>query len=242
MRDQNSKKSREGKMRNRVLWSSLAVFSSLLLLSVPASADQIVLGGSSIGTVTISCPGGMEACSMSLTTGNLGATSSSTSFESPTGTFFSAGSYNFTGGPSTLQSTNGGTTYNMSGAPWGFTFTDKLGDSLTADADWKTFFSANQFGFQVGELNFSTLSIQCAVKVFCTDFSNGGAIDVTLAGITTDLTPLWLSKNGGTEGNISIESGSITPTTAVPEPGSLALLGSGFIALAGYGRLRFRKS
>lgn len=228
-------------MRKKVLLSSLVVFSSLLLLSVPASADQIVLGGSSLGSITISCPGGMDACSMSLATGGVGATSSATSFESPSGTFFSAGTYNFTGGPSTLQSTNSGITFNMGGAPWGFNFTDTLGNSLTADADWNTFFSASQFGFQVGQLNFSTLSITCPIQAFCTDFSTGGAIDLTLVGISTDLASLWSSANGGSEGDISIESGSVTPLP-VPEPGTLALFGSGLIGLAGYVRRRFAKS
>jgi len=228
-------------MRKSLFSLSVALGLFLMLGAVNASADQITLGASdsSLGTVSIDCPGGMAACTMTLVpTGSLSSGNGlASSFNSPTNNVVLAyGDYTFTGGPNTLQSTNGGISFVFGGGPWSFTFTDTQGDSLTANADWSTFFSASQFGFQVGQLEFDTVNITCPVQQFCTDFAGGGAVDVTLQGMTTDLATLWV--RGGSDTGVSIEGGSVTP---VPEPGSLALFGSGLIGIASYLRRKITK-
>jgi PEP-CTERM motif len=235
-------------MRKRMLALSVTLGLFFMMGAVTASADQITLGASdsSIGTLSIDCPGGMAACTMTLVpSGTLSSGSAlGSSFNSPTdSSVYAYGDYSFTGGPNTLQSSNGGISFVFGGPAWTFTFTDTAGDSLTADVDWTSFFSASSFGFQVGQLDFSTLSISCPVATqFCTDFANGGSIDITLKGMDTDLATLWNSEQGGSDLGVTIESGSVNPNPAVPEPGSLALFGSGLIGIAGYLRRKITRS
>lgn len=232
-------------MNKRLLSLLVSLGLMVMLGAVSASADQILLGGSdsSLGTVTITCPGAMASCTMSLlpsgslSSGTLGVAGDS-HFASPNNSTVAAtGNYLFTGGPNTLQSSNGGISFGFGGSPWSFTFTDTLGDSLTANADWTTFFSVGATAFQDGHLDFSTVSITCPDPAFCTDFSGGGAIDLTLQGMSSDLTTLW--NQGGSASNVFIEGGSVTP---VPEPGSLALFGSGLIGIAGFLRRKLTRS
>lgn len=233
-------------MKRRMLTLSVTLGLFFMLGAVTASADQITLGASdsSLGTVSIVCPGGMAACTMTLVpSGSLSSGSAlGSSFNSPTDSaVYANGDYTFTGGPNTLQSSNGGISFVFGGPAWTFSFTDTAGDSLTADVDWTSFFSASSFGFQVGQLDFNTLSITCPVAQFCTDFGTGGSIDLTLKGMTTDLATLWNSEQGGSDLGVTIESGSVNPNP-VPEPGSLALFGSGLIGVAGYLRRKITRS
>lgn len=227
---------------------SYGVILGLILMAgaTTASADEILLGlSASPGSISISCvPNG--PCSFSLvpsTAPGVGG-STLTGFVTNNGNTTVNGSYEFTGGPSSIAnmvSSNGGLTFTASGS-WLFSFSDVNGDSITnATATWSFFSNVGSLGFNQGTLTLSggtcTDGDGQFSSLFCSDFGSGATIDLLLQNMPTDLGTLY--TNGSSATGVTIENGSIIP---VPEPGTLALFGSGLIGIASFVRRKIAKS
>lgn len=235
-------------MSKRLLSLLISLGLMVMLGAASASADEIDFGYSALGSVDISCSVG-GPCSLSLNpstgTGVGSTTVGSANFVTNGGNTIVLGTYGFTGGPSSianLETSNGGLTFTASGS-WLFSFADQNGDSITnATATWDHFNNVGTLGYNQGTLiltggtcvdgnsEFSSL--------FCSDFANGATIDVTLENMPTDLATLYSEGQSAT--GVKIETGSITPTP-VPEPGSLALFGSGLLGIASFLRRKINK-
>jgi PEP-CTERM motif len=227
-------------MSKRLL-SLLIVFASVLMFSAAtASADEIALGASN-SALGVTCTGG--SCTLSIS-GSLGS-STTAQFDignPPTDTTPNppGGSFWFTGGPTILTTSNGGTSFNVdpSSTAWGFSFDDNLGDTLSGTVSWTEWDNATLKGFNTAILQLNQNGLTCTgIAQFCSDFANGGLIDMQF-NLGQDLGTLY--NNGGSESG-SVSSGEITPAS-VPEPGSLALFGSGLIGIASFLRRKITRS
>ncbi|HLY60724.1 MAG TPA: PEP-CTERM sorting domain-containing protein [Terriglobia bacterium] len=224
-------------MKKRLFSLSL-VLGLMVIGGATANADQIVFGANSLGSIDISCTAG-GPCTFSLNAPVGSTTVGSASFDSNNNTTISQGTYAFSGGPSSIanmQSSNGGLTFTASGS-WLFSFSDAAGDSLSnATATWSYFSNVGPAGFNFGTLSLTGGTCNGVSAGFCSTVGNS-TIDVYLEDMPTDLGSLY--ANGGSASDVMIEGGSVVP---VPEPGTLALFGSGLIGIASFVRRKISRS
>ena len=197
----------------------------MLVATIPAMADQIVVGGTGGNVASFSALGAGGAVTM--TTGSF---TTSGSLESPTGNpVFTNGSINWTGGVNTLQSSNGGLTFGVSGSTWNFTYTGGVG-SVSGTVTWVTFKDGSLVPNLVGTYTVTSCSgfngVNCGNGGF--QVGQNGGIDMTLnLGSGPVVDSIW-NHGGTTNGRVS--SGEIVQT---PEPSSMMLIGVGLFGLAG---------
>jgi hypothetical protein len=145
--------------------------------------------------------------------------------------------------------------------PGGFNYTDSFGGttihSLTGQAGSVNFVDTSAGGlfdldFSFGGDAFTLMLCSTGSTFDCLDGTDPGFIDGTPPALNTGM---FTIEPGGTGANAgfgsifadddtgdfaAIASGTVTatPVSAVPEPSSLLLLGSGFLALGGFARKR----
>ena len=152
------------------------------------------------------------------TTGSVNVTNTQASFLSVTGHAYQAantGSFSFA--TNTVFFANGNSPYTL--LPNSSWFTVDIGsDSLTGWVDLNTMYVNGPFGFFIG-----TYTIAGSTSGFVqTGFPVGAVVDID-----------FVTYKG------RLSSGEIIPDAPVPEPGTIALVGSGLLAAAGMLRRKF---
>ena len=209
---------------------ALAVVAVVALAALPqiARADEIGIGGAA-GTISFTSNGDGT---LSFSTSGFTAGSPLATFQSPTGTPQDSGGATF-GAMSGTTGVESLGIFPLTGVTESFTFTSGTdSDVLAGTITWvgiKDGTTSPQF-----DVN-STLSVTSVSgdSTFVNDFPKGSTaeVDFTIANPTSGLTLTDLAgKTAGTSESFSFSAGQVTP---VPEPGTLALFGSGLIGVAG---------
>jgi hypothetical protein len=198
------------------LFLMVILLASLLVLPFAAHATSITFGASG-NAITFTGNG-----AGSLTVSTLGLSLSGNAFfdSDPLGTF-SLGATSFTAGPVSAGNFNAGPNSEF------FTFAGGDGDSLTGTIHWSfiqdnttqpKLFGVLVIGTRSGDAAFtSNFSGSLANIDFITNPLSGGVHLDTLAFTTNSATA-------------TVSAGEVAP---VPEPGTLALFGSGLLGLGG---------
>lgn len=215
----------------------LFVVAVLALAAFPQSAraDEIGISGAS-GSITFTSNGNGT---LNFSTGGFATASPLATFQSPTGTPQDSGSASFGAMSGSTGTESGGVFSITSGGSETFTFTSTSdSDTLTGTVNWngiKDNTTSPQF-----DVN-STLLVTAVAgdSTFTNDFQVGTShqIDFTITGSTT-LTALA----GTAKGNTATYTFSSGEVSAVPEPGTLVLFGSGLISLAGLMRRKLLRA
>jgi hypothetical protein len=225
----------------------IIIIMLLLTVCIGASAQtQITLGGSDSGqTISFTSPGANQAISMSFSGsctvpgagGESSCMSGSGALHNPPAADAGGSYYMWMtgGGPSLNQLSAGNYSVNMNSSTFNYLWSAQNGTvagniTLTGAAQVPGYSQV----FFVGRLN-----VTSSTGVYSSLFPAGSNnMDVTfyLNSGTVSLDTLW--AQGGTSTGI-LSSGELVPV--VPEPASLALLGSGMLAAGSLFKFRRRK-
>lgn len=217
-------------MRSKLVFLGILVLVSLSLTALGLAQTQITIGNSTSGTVTFAGQG--------TTTVSFVGSCASSSRNCVSGYAYlgsNAGTYNMwiTGSNPTLSATGSPDVFavNMNGGTLHFSFS--LGSSTFAGTITLTTLKDGTLAPQF----LGSLSVTSATGLFAGIYAPGQTIpfDMTISLPKGPTVGQVNAAGGSTSGSVS--SGEIIPA---PEPGTIALLGSGLLAVGGFLKRRLR--
>ncbi len=216
-------------MRNilRVVVVAAAV---LLMLSASALAQtQITIGASTNGTVEFTPSGSNSIMSFTGSCGGSSCVAGDAYIGSNVGTY----EMWITGNNPILSPSGTPNIYavNMNGGTMNFSFS--VGTSTFAGTIQLTTLSNTSAPEFIG-----TLTVSSSTGIFAALWKAGSIVPLDF---TISMSPGSPSIGGTTVATGTISSGEITGGTPAPEPASIALIGSGLLAIGGFVKRRMRK-